>query len=114
MLMQGMVEALGDDIYSYANHLRYTGGQGSDKVLVCNLQDGIYYVSAMKCLRVRREEERDPPDSIGKLYVKQGAPLELIYRCELSITVMMTCLVPAENCFLCITFVAHARFHSHQ
>ena len=56
--MQGMVEALGGAIYSYANHLlRYPRGQGSDKVLLCNLQDGIYYVLAMKCLRAWREKE---------------------------------------------------------
>ena len=60
--MQGMVEALGGDIYSYAYRLRYTGGHGSDIVLVCNLQDGIYYVLAMKCLRARRDQERDPPN----------------------------------------------------
>ena len=84
-------------------------------LVVCNLQDGIYYVLAMKCLlRARRDEERDLPNITGKLYVKQGASLGFIYRCELFITVMMTCLVPAEKCFLCMVFVAHARYHSHQ
>ena len=83
-------------------------------MLVCNLPDGIYYVLAMKYLRARKEEQRDPADIMDKLYVKQGPSLGLIYRFKLSITVMMTCLVPAEKCFLCMVFVAHARFHSHQ